>query len=99
MSAPLNRPGSVHLGEIPLHEGEGHHPLLTKTETGCHVWEGTSYPPCHKHGTPNCCLIAHATEAARRAFNQPRCEFCGQFVKDWGHIDCLRDYERRVVSL
>jgi len=66
--------------EAPIWTGEGHHPDLTKTETGCHVWRGSRYGPCWKHGTVGCCLIAHASPAARRAFNQPRCETCGRFM-------------------
>lgn len=67
--------------EAPLWEGEGHHPDLTKTETGCHVWRGSRYGPCWKHGTAGCCLIMHASPAAQRAHRQPRCGACGQFLR------------------
>lgn len=67
--------------EAPLHDGPGHHPLLTKTATGCHVWAGSTYGACWKHGTAGCCLTAHASPAARRAFDQPRCPECQRFVK------------------
>jgi hypothetical protein len=66
--------------ESPLWDGPGHHPDLTKTETGCHVWRGSRYGACWKHGTVGCCLIAHASPAARRAYDQPRCEGCGRFL-------------------
>lgn len=57
---------------------------LTVTATGCHVWPGDErhYPPCFKHGTAGCCLIAHRSPAAQRAANQPRCGGCGQFLRN-----------------
>jgi hypothetical protein len=66
--------------DSPIHTGRGHHPHLTITEMGCHVWLGSRYGPCFKHGTPGCCLIMHASPAAQRASWQPRCETCGVFV-------------------
>lgn len=67
--------------ESPIHTGEGHHPDLTKTATGCHVWRGSTYGPCFKHGTEGCCLIAHASPRAQAAFYLPRCPVCQRFVR------------------
>lgn len=66
--------------DAPLHDGPGHNPHLTKTAAGCHVWAGSTYGPCFKHGTVGCCLVAHRSPASQRAFNQPRCERCGHFM-------------------
>lgn len=66
---------------------EYQHPDLTKTETGCHVWRGSRHGPCWKHGTVGCCLIMHASPAAQRAFDQPRCRFCKRFTGGFDYED------------
>lgn len=66
----------------PVWNGEDHHPDLTKTKTGCHVWRGSRYGPCFKHGTVGCCLIAHASPRSQQAHRQGRCMTCGRFLAD-----------------
>lgn len=74
------------------------HPDLTVTETGCHVWRGSTYERCFKHGTEGCCLVAHKSPAAQRAWQAPRCAICKRFLSwrdpyadNCGRWECLVD--------